>query len=294
MKFANLSVNGVKTLAAVDEEKSAYWPVSDLLPDFAGDMVDLVETLVSSSSNILQLEGVGRPLSETSVLAPIDQPRRNVFCVGKNYHEHAAEFQKSGFDSSAKDGKHAPEAPVVFTKPASTIIGPGSKIPSHANVTSQLYYEAELGVVIGKGGRGISKADAMKHVFGYTVINDFTARDLQKLNRQWFLGKSLDGFCPMGPYLVTEDEVDGQGLDIRCWVNGELRQNSNTSRLIFDIPTLIETLSAGIELKPGDVIATGTPAGVGIGFDPPRFVRTGDVIRIEIQNVGVLENEVGE
>jgi 2-keto-4-pentenoate hydratase/2-oxohepta-3-ene-1,7-dioic acid hydratase in catechol pathway len=233
-------------------------------------------------------------MAGVKVLAPIDQPRRNIFCVGKNYHEHAAEFQNSGFDSSAKNGEHAPEAPVIFTKPASTIIGPGDKIPRHTSVTSQLDYEAELGVVIGKAGRNISKANAMDYVFGYTVINDFTARDLQKLHRQWFLGKSLDGFCPMGPYLVTADEVDGQNIDVKCWVNGDLRQNSNTSKLIFDIPTLIETLSAGIELQPGDVIATGTPAGVGIGFTPPKFLQKGDVVRIEIENVGVLENEVGE
>ena len=174
------------------------------------------------------------------------------------------------------------------------MIGPSAKIPRHVGVTAQLDYEAELGVVIGKGGRGIKKADAMNYVFGYTVINDFTARDLQKLHRQWFLGKSLDGFCPMGPFVITSDEVNGQNIDIKCWVNGELRQNSNTSKLIFDIPTLIETLSAGIELQPGDVIATGTPAGVGIGFNPPKFLQKGDVIRIEIQNVGVLENEVGE
>jgi 2-keto-4-pentenoate hydratase/2-oxohepta-3-ene-1,7-dioic acid hydratase in catechol pathway len=256
-------------------------------------MVQLVHNFSNLKSD-LKPKTAGSPLADVKVLAPIDQPRRNIFCVGKNYHEHAAEFQNSGFDSSAKNGEHAPEAPVIFTKPASTIIGPGDKIPRHTSVTSQLDYEAELGVVIGKAGRNISKANAMDYVFGYTVINDFTARDLQKLHRQWFLGKSLDGFCPMGPYLVTADEVDGQNIDVKCWVNGDLRQNSNTSNLIFDIPTLIETLSAGIELQPGDVIATGTPAGVGIGFTPPRFLQKGDVVRIEIENVGVLENEVGE
>ncbi|MFL9957756.1 MULTISPECIES: fumarylacetoacetate hydrolase family protein [Paraburkholderia] len=293
MKLANLRVDGAALIAVVDTAKSVYWPVSSLVPEFNGDMVQLVQSFGQFKGD-LRPRDEGRPLSEATVLAPIDQPRRNIFCVGKNYHDHAAEFQKSGFDSSAKDGEHAPEAPVVFTKPASTVIGPGAKIPRHADVTSQLDYEAELGVVIGKTGRGIKKADAMDYVFGYTVINDFTARDLQKLHRQWFIGKSLDGFCPMGPYLVTADEVDGQNIDVKCWVNGELRQNSNTKQLIFDIPTLIETLSAGIELQPGDVIATGTPAGVGIGFNPPKFLQKGDVIRIEIENVGVLENEVGE
>nr|CAI11231.1 hypothetical protein [Cupriavidus metallidurans CH34] len=236
--------------------------------------------------------GEGKPLSQATVLAPIDQPRRNIFCVGKNYHEHAKEFSKSGFDSSAKEGEHAPEAPVVFTKPASTVIGPGKKVPSHPNVTKQLDYEAELAVVIGKAGRAIRKEEAYKHVIGYTIVNDFTARDLQKTHRQWFLGKSLDGFCPMGPYLVTADELDVENLEVKCWINDELRQDSNTSQLIFDIPTLIETLSAGIELQPGDVIATGTPAGVGIGFNPPKFVKAGDVMRIEITGLGTLVNEV--
>ncbi|MFM0215489.1 fumarylacetoacetate hydrolase family protein [Paraburkholderia caledonica] len=293
MKLANLRVAEHKVIALVDTDSETFWTIESLVPDFSGDMVQLVQQFLHFKGD-LKPRAAGTPLSGVEVLAPIDQPRRNIFCVGKNYHEHAAEFQNSGFDSSAQNGEHAPEAPVLFTKPASTIIGPGKKIPRHANVTSQLDYEAELGVVIGKAGRNISKANAMDHVFGYTVINDFTARDLQKLHRQWFLGKSLDGFCPMGPYVVTADEVDGQNIDVKCWVNGELRQNSNTSQLIFDIPTLIETLSAGIELQPGDVIATGTPAGVGIGFTPPRFLQKGDVVRIEIENVGVLENEVGE
>ena len=293
MKLANLDVAGKKTISMVDIVHSRFWPVQSLVPEFDGDMVQLVQQFEQIKRHLKPI-GDGLSLEKATILAPIDQPRRNIFCVGKNYHEHAAEFQNSGFDSSAKNGEHAPEAPVIFTKPASTVIGPSVKIPRHVGVTAQLDYEAELGIVIGKGGRGIKKADAMNHVFGYTVINDFTARDLQKLHRQWFLGKSLDGFCPMGPFLITSDEVNGQNIDIKCWVNGELRQNSNTSKLIFDIPTLIETLSAGIELQPGDVIATGTPAGVGIGFNPPKFLQKGDVIRIEIQNVGVLENEVGE
>lgn len=291
MKLANLEIDGKKSISIVDTDKSVFWTVRTLVPEFDGDMVQLVQQFARFGSDLCP-SGAGRPLSEAKILAPLEAPRRNLFCVGKNYHEHAAEFQNSGFDSSAKNGEHAPEAPVYFTKPASTIIGPNAKIPRHADVTSQLDYEAELGVVIGKAGRGIKKADAMDYVFGYTVINDFTARDLQKLHRQWFLGKSLDGFCPMGPYLVTADEVDGQNIDVKCWVNGELRQNANTRQLIFDIPTLIESLSAGIELQPGDIIATGTPAGVGIGFSPPRFLQSGDVVRIEIQNVGVLQNEV--
>ncbi|OZI19908.1 hydrolase [Bordetella genomosp. 9] len=291
MKFAQLSLQGQRTIAVVDTDKGQFWPVSELVPGFAGDMVQLVQQYEQLKSKLVPT-GAGKSLDQAKVLAPIDQPRRNIFCVGKNYHEHAAEFSKSGFDSSAKEGEHAPEAPVVFTKPASTVIGPNDKIPPHKEVTQQLDYEVELAIVIGKPGRGIKKADAFKHIFGYTIVNDFTARDLQKLHRQWFLGKALDGFCPMGPYVVTNDELDATNLGVKCWVNGELRQNSNTSLLIFDIPTLIETISAGIELQPGDVIATGTPAGVGIGFNPPKFVKSGDVMRMEIQGIGVLENAV--
>ncbi|WP_233238361.1 fumarylacetoacetate hydrolase family protein [Bordetella sp. LUAb4] len=291
MKFANIALDGIPTIALVDTQSQQFWPVSQLASGFAGDMVQLVHDFDRLREK-LSSAGAGKPLAGAKILAPIDQPRRNIFCVGKNYHEHAAEFSKSGFDSSAKEGEHAPEAPVVFTKPATTVIGTGVAIPPHKQVTQQIDYEAELAVVIGKAGRGIRKADAFDHIFGYTIVNDVTARDLQKLHRQWFLGKSLDGFCPMGPYLVTRDEVDATKLAVKCWVNGELRQNANTSDLIFDIPTLIETISAGIELKPGDVIATGTPAGVGIGFKPPRFVQSGDVIRIEIEGLGVLENAV--
>ena len=292
MKFANLKIDSTAVVCLVDTDAGTYWPVADLVTGFSGDMVQLVQEYPNLKSK-LTAKGEGKPLNGATVLAPITQPRRNIFCVGKNYHEHAAEFSKSGFDSSAKEGELAPDFPVVFTKPASTVIGPGDAIPSHPEVTSQLDYEAEFAVVIGKAGRGIKKADAFDHIFGYTIVNDFTARDLQKKHRQWFIGKSLDGFCPMGPYLVTNDEVDAQNLDIKCWVNGELRQNSNTSLLIFDIPTIIETLSAGMTLQPGDVIATGTPAGVGIGFNPPKWLKTGDTIKIEVQGLGVLENAVG-
>ncbi|MBI0328440.1 fumarylacetoacetate hydrolase family protein [Burkholderia plantarii] len=293
MRFANVVINGVPTASLVSSDEASYWPIAELAPGFTGGLEQVVRQFADLKAS-LSPASPGRPLDPARIAAPLDRLRRNLFCVGKNYHEHAAEFQRSGFDHSAKDGEHAPEAPVIFTKPPSTIIGPGAPIPRHAGVTDQLDYEAELGVVIGLAGLGIRKADAMKHVFGYTVINDVTARDLQKLHRQWFMGKALDGFCPMGPYLVTADEVNGQDVDVTCRVNGELRQHASTRQLIFDIPTLIETISAGIELQPGDVIATGTPAGVGIGFDPPKFLQPGDVIRIEIEGVGVLVNRVGD
>lgn len=244
-----------------------------------------------------RVAGDGVPLGAVELLAPLPQPARNLFCVGKNYRDHAAEFGGSGFDSSggrsgdASEGQ--PPLPIFFTKPPSAVIGTGAAIDPHPGVTDAIDYETELAVIIGRGGRGISSEQAWDHVWGYTIVNDVTARDLQRDHKQWFLGKSLDTFCPMGPWAVTADEVDPTNLTLQCWVNGELRQKANTRDLIFDIPTLVSTLSAGTSLQPGDVIATGTPAGVGIGHDPPRFLRPGDVVSMEITKLGTLTNYVG-
>ena len=232
-------------------------------------------------------------LAQIKLLAPIPRPARNIFCVGKNYSNHAREFSRSGFDAGQSAPADAiPEHPIVFTKPPETVIAHGDAVWNAAEVTAALDYEAELAVIIGRGGRGISRSEALEHVWGYTTINDVTARDWQRRHKQWFLGKSFDTFCPMGPIAVTADEIDPGNLDVRCWINGELRQNANTRDLIFDVPTLIETISAGITLHPGDIIATGTPEGVGIGFDPPKFLNSGDVMSIEIQGLGRLENIV--
>jgi 2-keto-4-pentenoate hydratase/2-oxohepta-3-ene-1,7-dioic acid hydratase in catechol pathway len=230
-------------------------------------------------------------LDEIALLAPIPKPARNIFCVGKNYRKHANEFKQSGFDESTGDA--IPEYPIIFTKAPSTVVASGDTIWAAEHVTSALDYEAELAVIIGRGGRGIRREHAMEHVWGYTIINDVTARDWQKRHEQWFLGKSFDTFCPMGPYAVPASALHAESLGIRCWVNGELRQDANTRDLIFDIPTLIETLSAGITLEPGDIIATGTPEGVGIGFKPPKFLKRGDMVAIEIEGMGRLENRVG-
>jgi 2-keto-4-pentenoate hydratase/2-oxohepta-3-ene-1,7-dioic acid hydratase in catechol pathway len=231
------------------------------------------------------------PFRDVKLLAPIPRPRRNIFCVGKNYREHAKEFAASGFDATAKEV--TPEHPVIFTKQPTSVIGPGDRISAHLDDTRSVDYEGELAVVIGKGGRGIQAQKAMAHVFGYTIVNDVTSRKLQHKHRQWAIGKGIDGFCPMGPAVATADEIeDPRSLRVRTWVNGELRQDAPVSDLIFDIPTLIATISRYITLEPGDIIATGTPAGVGIGFDPPRFLARGDKVRVAIDGIGVLENGV--
>ncbi|MFM9973568.1 MAG: fumarylacetoacetate hydrolase family protein [Beijerinckiaceae bacterium] len=232
------------------------------------------------------------PLDQTVLTAPIPRPARNIFCVGKNYHEHAKEFAQSGFDATAKEV--VPELPVLFTKQPTSVCGPGDVIPGYLDDTQSVDYEGELGVVIGQGGRGISHDKAMDHVFGYTIINDVTSRVLQQKHRQWALGKGIDGFCPMGPAVVSADETgDPRAMQLRTWVNGELRQNAPVADLIFDIPTLISTISRYITLEPGDIIATGTPEGVGIGFTPPKFLQKGDHVKIEISGLGILENTVG-
>ena len=228
------------------------------------------------------------PVAGAQFIAPVPAPRRNLFCVGRNYHAHAKELQGSVFKDNAK----AVDAwPIVFTKVPECVVGPTADVllPGAA-VSVQIDYEAELAVVIGTGGRNIARADALKHIYGYTIVNDVTARDVQMRHAQWDLGKSFDTFCPMGPWLVTADEMDGSNTRVRCWVNGELRQDARTTDLIFDIPTLIETCSRGITLLPGDIIATGTPAGVGMGLSPPRWLQHGDVVRIEVDGLGVLEN----
>lgn len=230
------------------------------------------------------------PLREVTLEAPLPRPRRNIFCVGKNYHEHAHEFAASGFDSSAASGA-VPKHPIIFSKVPESVIAHRESVLIEAQVSAAIDYEAELGVIIGTGGRGIAKLDALDHVWGYTIINDVTARDLQGLYSQWLVGKSQDTFCPMGPWAVTRDEIDLSDTRVECWINGELRQSANTRDLIFDVPTIIATISAGVTLMPGDVIATGTPAGVGIGFKPPKYLVPGDVARIEIGGIGVLEND---
>jgi 2-keto-4-pentenoate hydratase/2-oxohepta-3-ene-1,7-dioic acid hydratase in catechol pathway len=261
--------------------------VVDLGP---GDMCDLVAGWADRGADVAALAASGPsiPVGEVRLLAPL-RPRNNVMCVGKNYAEHAAEFAGSGFDASQR--QVVPDAPVIFTKALSSMVGPGDDVDVSADATGTSDYEGELGVVIGRGGRGIAAADAWEHVFGYTIVNDLTVRELQKRHVQFFLGKSAATYCPTGPLLVTRDEVpDPTRLWVRTTVNGEQRQAAAVADLIFDIPTLVEAISRSVLLEPGDIIATGTPAGVGIGFDPPRYLVPGDVVEVSIDGLGVLTN----
>jgi 2-keto-4-pentenoate hydratase/2-oxohepta-3-ene-1,7-dioic acid hydratase in catechol pathway len=290
MKIAAYIYQGQPGVGLVSSDGQSLQPIGVPTSDRVRGALPVVELLAAGEQ--LPALGAPVPLSAVRLTAPLPHPRRNLFCVGKNYHAHAKEFAGSGFDSSAKSGGDIPTVPIVFTKVPESVIAPGATIEIPTAVSTAIDYEAELAVVIGRGGKGISKAQAMDHVWGYTIVNDVTSRDWQSRHQQWDMGKSFDTFCPMGPWLVSADECDGTRTRVRCWVNGELRQDAPTSDLIFDIPTLIETLSAGITLYPGDVIATGTPVGVGIGFKPPKYLQSGDVVRIEIDGIGVLENPV--
>lgn len=235
------------------------------------------------------MAGPKRSLASVTLSAPIPELRRNVFCLGWNYAEHS----KEAAHLRGKDVK-LPERPVFFTKATTTVNGPYSDIPVDARVSEQNDWEVELGVIIGTVGKNIPRERALEHIFGYTVINDVSARDVQTAHgKQFFKGKSLDGYCPMGPWIVTRDEVlDPHALPLRCRVNGELKQEGNTKDLIFDIPAIITWLSLGLTLLPGDVIATGTPSGVGFARTPPEYLWPGDVVECEVEGIGLIRNRI--
>jgi 2-keto-4-pentenoate hydratase/2-oxohepta-3-ene-1,7-dioic acid hydratase in catechol pathway len=232
------------------------------------------------------------PVSSIQWLAPIPYPARDLFCVGKNYYAHAAEFHSSGFDSSATD--EVPPHPVVFTKATTSVCGPNDVVLGSLDPSNTVDYEGELGVVLGQSCFKTPKSEALSKVAGYVIINDVTSRELQKKHNQWVIGKGINTFCPMGPWILTADEVpDVTELELTTEINGEVRQQAKVADLIFDIPTLIETLSQTMTLLPGDIIATGTPVGVGIGFKPPKYLASGDRMRVSITGLGELENVIG-
>ncbi len=286
MRIATYQWNGQRHVGIVSEDGQSLTPVN-LEPAKAEAGVLAVIALGGDLKQLPLRSAESLSLRDVKLEAPIPLPRRNIFCVGRNYHAHAKELSASVF----KDNSANPASwPIVFTKVPECVVGPTDDVMLPTGISEEIDYESELAIVIGTGGRNISRAAAMQHVFGYTIINDVTARDVQMRHQQWDLGKSFDTFCPMGPWIVTADELDGSRTRVRGWVNGELRQDAQTTDLIFDIPALIETCSRGITLYPGDVIATGTAAGVGMGMKPPQYLKAGDVVRIEIDGIGAIEN----
>lgn len=259
-------------------------------PDLPNDMVDLISGW--DEKRVMRAADRGTRLSLDEVrLAPPLAPRRNVIAVGRNYREHASEFSRSGFDASER--QMLPDHPVIFTKATTSVIGPDQAIVLANDPTGTTDYEGEMAVVIGSGCRNVASKDSLSHVFGWTIVNDVTSRQLQSRHVQWFIGKSPDTFCPIGPCITTIGELpDISASWLRTTVNGELRQEAPIAALIFDVPTLISTISAVMTLQPGDVIATGTGAGVGIGFDPPRYLQPGDVVEITVDGIGTLRNPV--
>lgn len=225
-------------------------------------------------------------INDIKLKPPIYRPIREIICLGKNYEEHAKEIKATKISDSM-----VPSIPIYFAKSGFSVIGCGEGIPSHRGITEQIDYEVELAVIIGKECCNITEEEAESHIFGYTILNDISARDLQVNHTQWYRGKSLDGFCPIGPW-ITDDIEFPLNLNIRSRVNGELRQNSNTEKFIFSVPYVLSQLSQGMRLYPGDIIATGTPAGVGHGFNPPKNLVPGDIIECEIEGIGTLTNTV--
>jgi 2-keto-4-pentenoate hydratase/2-oxohepta-3-ene-1,7-dioic acid hydratase in catechol pathway len=285
MRLASWHWGGSPHAGTVSADGSEFTPLAVPQPELGA--LPLVQMLARGEA-LPRATGPRLPLSAVSLRAPLPRPLRSLLCVGRNYQAHAAELATSALRHSLP-AEHT--WPMVFAKFGECVVGPHDtvKLPAR-RVSEQIDYEAELAVVIGRGGIDIPRSRAMDHVCGYTVVNDVTARDVQARHVQWHLGKNFDTFCPMGPWITTADEIDGRDTRVRGWVNGELRQDGRTRDMIFDIAALVEACSRGITLHPGDVIATGTPAGVGMGFTPPRWLQAGDLVTIEIDGIGRIAN----
>ena len=255
------------------------------------DMNDLIITLTHTERQILEdlsSKSGGEPYESIEKLSPILSPLQDIICLGINYMEHAKESYR--FKKIEFDGKR--EFPVYFGKRANYILGDGAKFPSHSNITQTLDYEVELALIIGKDAYNVSIKDTLEYVFGYTILNDISSRDIQNRYKQWYYGKSLDGSTLMGPWIETN--LDISNLKICSRINGELRQNANTADMIFDAAYVISDLSAGMTLKAGTIISLGTPSGVGMGFTPPKYLKKDDIVECEIEGIGILKNIVGE
>ncbi len=277
----HVSIGAVEPRGVID--------LASIAPDMLG-LIDGGAAALAQARSFLTSDRPAVPIEQVTFLAPIPQPRRNVICLGLNYAEHAKE-------SAAARGREYQQHthPVFFTKATHTINHHEGVIPFDSAVSEQIDWEAELGVIMGRSGKNIPLERAYDYVFGYTCLNDVSARDLQSNHSQFFKGKSLDGACPLGPWIVTADEIaDPQHLQITCRVNGVVKQNASTEVMIFHIPDIIAILSRGMTLDAGDIIATGTPSGVGFARKPPEFLKPGDVVEVEIERIGVLRNRVGE
>ncbi len=270
-------------------EKHTVIPLSPIADTMLG-FIEQGEEAISLAAALIEAKMEGVALDKVTLLAPIHRPLRNIMCLGKNYAAHAEESQRA-----LGDKIELPEFPVIFTKATTAVNGPFADIPYDPAVSTMIDYEAELAVIIGRSGRDISHEYALSHVFGYTVMNDVTARDLQRQHKQFFKGKSLDGSAPFGPWIVTADEIDDpQNLQITCSVNDQLKQDSNTSLMIFDIAETIVQLSRGMTLLAGDIIATGTPSGVGFARTPPEYLKPGDEITCTVAQVGSIRNRIAQ
>jgi len=293
MRIATCSYNDQVHLAIVQEDSVFFPATHPQWPDDISTMLQLIDAGEQSLQDLQKLIVTARhsewlPLADVELLSPIPRPRQNVMCLGWNYIEHVEETS-----GKAIEAPKLPKYPIVFTKAASSMNGPFADIPVDLEVSNKMDWEVELAVIIGKTGQKISKKDALDHVFGYSVINDVSAREIQKRHKQFFVGKSFTGACPMGPWIVTKDEIaDPQNLNIKSWVNNDLKQDSNTQFQIFDIASVIETLSRGMTLEAGDIIATGTPSGVGYVRTPPEYLMPGDVVDCEVEGIGRISNPI--
>ena len=301
MRFYTAVINDKEELLVGFEQGARAYRLSllaRLMPKLAfADMNALVmgwneevkTALASLAANEDVLSGAAVNVDELQLCAPIVHPRQDVVCLGINYDAHA---QEAGRFSDEAFGGERPYT-IYFSKRVSRATATKELVPSYKGLVDSLDYECELGVVLGKDCKGVTKEEAKQYIFGYTIINDVSARNLQTRHKQWYLGKSLDGFTPMGPCIVTADEIgDEQSLEISCTVNGELRQSSNTKYMIQTVCGAISELSQGMTLQAGTIIATGTPAGVGMGMQPPQFLQTGDVVECRIAKIGILTNTI--